>query len=552
VALLAALAIVAMLLTSGQMSDLRVALPPLSRAMSWLEGLPVPFDMDHVAFFALVAAVLRVLLPALRWWTLLLVLAALAVGTELLQFATIGRTPKLLDARDDMIGAGIGLLLGSVPLWYAAQAPAILRVSTGLLLAGIVLLPFQQWPVASAFGFPVLPSDALFVIALALRLFALAGGGAPVRISGFHGWLLAYVGAMLLAVLVLPPLRVTTGATGFTCPVLLPSPSFGMGLAKWVGVVYLGLLAALVCDLASRPEVAVKMAMAWVATACAASVLSIVAVVTFYVDRDASWLQPLLNHFGSLPPGDYPRVRVGFNYASMFANFLLVAVCLLLGLGWQGRSAQRACIASLLVIGVGMVPTLTPGLGGLPLAVGVAGWWWWRRHAPMRARIALVAGLLPALFMLLVASRSLLSPLDTPSQRWLLWSDALATIWTNPWRGIGLGQDVVGVSYLDPSGGQQWLTDAHNIVLNVTGQAGMPALLAFVGLCVWLCWRGLRPARAGNGVAAGALLALGVAVFYDGLTGSFEDARHVWVLVGLLAGAALACPPWMQPPPSTR
>jgi O-antigen ligase len=236
----------------------------------------------------------------------------------------------------------------------------------------------------------------------------------------------------------------------------------------------------------------------------------------------------------------------------MFANFLLVAVCLLLGLGWQGRSAQRACIASLLVIGVGMVPTLTPGLGGLPLAVGVAGWWWWRRHAPMRARIALVAGLLPALFMLLVASRSLLSPLDTPSQRWLLWSDALATIWTNPWRGIGLGQDVVGVSYLDPSGGQQWLTDAHNIVLNVTGQAGMPALLAFVGLCVWLCWRGLRPARAGNGVAAGALLALGVAVFYDGLTGSFEDARHVWVLVGLLAGAALACPPWMQPPPSTR
>ena len=110
VELLVAAVVVAMLLTSGQMSDLRRAVPPLSRAMSWLEGLPLPFDMDHVAVFAVLALVLRLLLPRVRWWWLLLGLASLAAGTELLQFLTIGRTPKLLDARDDVVGAVAGLL----------------------------------------------------------------------------------------------------------------------------------------------------------------------------------------------------------------------------------------------------------------------------------------------------------------------------------------------------------------------------------------------------------------------------------------------------------
>ena len=121
VALLAVSAVVVMLLTTGQMADLRVALPPLSRALAWLEQLPVPLDMHHVAFFALVALGWRLLLPRARWWRLLLGLCGLAIGTELLQFGTTGRTPALLDARDDVIGSGIGLLLGSLPLWWASR-----------------------------------------------------------------------------------------------------------------------------------------------------------------------------------------------------------------------------------------------------------------------------------------------------------------------------------------------------------------------------------------------------------------------------------------------
>lgn len=171
---LGVLVIAVMLLTSGQMADLRVALPPLSNALNWLDAVPGPFDMYHVVFFALVATGLRVMLPAVRGWTLLGLLGVLAVGTELLQFATVGRSPKLLDVRDDMVGAGIGLLLGSVPRWCRGSARQLEHLSKWLVVGGIALLPVQQWPLASFLGFPVLASDALFVLALAARGFALA------------------------------------------------------------------------------------------------------------------------------------------------------------------------------------------------------------------------------------------------------------------------------------------------------------------------------------------------------------------------------------------
>ena len=127
VALLAAFAVLAMLLSAGQMAELRVALPRLGGAMNWLEMQPAPFDLDHVVFFALLALPLRLLMPRARWRTLLLGLAVLAVGTELLQFGTAGRTPNPDDARDDMIGAVIGLALGEGLLRLAKLLSALLR-----------------------------------------------------------------------------------------------------------------------------------------------------------------------------------------------------------------------------------------------------------------------------------------------------------------------------------------------------------------------------------------------------------------------------------------
>lgn len=117
VILLLVVVFVAMMLTSHAMSDLRVAIPRLSRAMSWLEGLNVPFDMDHVAFFSGITFAARLLLPRVRWWWIALAVALLAGGTELIQFWVPGRTPKLMDVRDDLIGGAVGLVLGALVLW---------------------------------------------------------------------------------------------------------------------------------------------------------------------------------------------------------------------------------------------------------------------------------------------------------------------------------------------------------------------------------------------------------------------------------------------------
>lgn len=127
VAVLVTAAAVAMLMTSGQMADLRVAVPPLSHLLSRLDTVPVPLDLYHVVFFALLGLALRLLLPRAHWGWLLLGLGALAAATELLQFGTIGRTPRLVDLRDDLIGAAAGLLAGGATLRCAACAAGVVR-----------------------------------------------------------------------------------------------------------------------------------------------------------------------------------------------------------------------------------------------------------------------------------------------------------------------------------------------------------------------------------------------------------------------------------------
>lgn len=115
---------VAMMLTSHAMAVLRIDIPLLSESMSWLEVLNLPFDMDHVAFFAMMTIAARLLLPRLHWWWFMLAVGALAASTELIQFWIPGRTPKLLDARDDLVGGAAGLLIGALLLWLSGLVHA--------------------------------------------------------------------------------------------------------------------------------------------------------------------------------------------------------------------------------------------------------------------------------------------------------------------------------------------------------------------------------------------------------------------------------------------
>lgn len=121
-----------------------------------------------------------------------------------------------------------------------------------------------------------------------------------------------------------------------------------------------------------------------------------------------------------------------------------------------------------------------------------------------------------------------------PSVRMMAWIEASRSILAHPLFGTGLGSDPIAVRYLAPSGEQHVLTDGHNVFLTVAMHNGLPSLAALLVLVGFVARRAL-PLRA----EPSALLAAGwlIAFAYHGLTGSFEDARHLWVLLGLMLAA---------------
>jgi|GEM_PF-605694 len=521
----AVVVLVIMALPSQTLSWMRSEYLLVGMPLNWIESHTTGIDFDHVVMFALLGFFWKLLSPATRGWRIALMLLALGVATELMQYVAPGRTPRQLDVRDDMAGGLAGLFLATMLNWLGSHHAALLSMSRWLLLAGVAVLPLQQWQVSAFGGYGVLPSDALFALAIGLRTIAWASGRAPLRMAGFSAWLLAYVLVMAASCLVSANV---IGSAG-----------------KWLGVAYLAALAALVCDLAGEAGFVRKLAWAWIGAAVVTSLLSLIAILGFYLAPGHAALQPLLSHYGSLPPGPYPRVHSTFTNANMLCNYLTVAVCLLLAahkLDWVGQRVFTILLTCLLLSGLA---TISPGIGGIALVLGVWGWWSLREDSPWMARLALAGGALIAALVLASTWLNPAAPFVLPSVRSQIWQQAWHTWLQHPMLGVGLGQDVAGVAFLDPSGNAHWLTDAHNVWLSIAGQAGLLGLISLLGLTLWLL-RGSLSLRDGTNDRANVHRACAVALFsalvYQGLTGSFEDARHLWVLVGLLAALKLRAP----------
>jgi len=121
----------------------------------------------------------------------------------------------------------------------------------------------------------------------------------------------------------------------------------------------------------------------------------------------------------------------------------------------------------------------------------------------------------------------------------LAWMGSVKAFPAHPWFGKGLGVDVVEIRYINPAGMYELLTDAHNTWLSILVQCGLIGLAAFVALTVALL-RGssLRaPQTTHDRVVAGLSVAFVAGFLYQSLSGSFENTRHVWMLIGLLAAA---------------
>lgn len=407
-------------------------------------------------------------------------------------------------------------------------AAARTHVSDWLLLALIFALPLMNPPVRGQ----AIAADLLFLALLgAVGIELLARRRKLQWIPGFV-LLLVYVAGL--------------------APSLLSTSKMNSSLLKLATEFYLVGLAAATAFLIDSEAKFRRAVLAWLtatAIVCLVAVLSLAAFVTGH----GSWL---LNYssfgFGSLPPGDYPRLALTFFNANMACNYLTVSFALLLiarHSGYIGRAAFAVLLAGTLVAAVS---TISPGLGGIALLAGVWAWITRRAQSPLLARAALFVGIvISALFVAALAFTIVGYPTAPfqlklpggitvyPAPRFLTWSAAFQQFVHHPLIGIGIGIDPVDVRYTNPSGGLEQLTDAHNLFLSIAAQCGLAGLAGLGAILVFVIARMksvsvMQPIPLAAFVLGAAFLD---AFVYQGLGGSFEDTRHIWVLLGLFMAA---------------
>jgi len=409
------------------------------------------------------------------------------------------------------------------------QAAAPINASEWLLLAMIFALPFMNPPLAGE----VIVADVIFVLLLLALVVEVALGGRRFTWLAGYGALLAYI-------------------TGLA-PSLLATGNIGVSLFKFGTEFYLIGLAAVTALIVDSEAMFRRAVLAWLAGSAAVALVAVTGLFAFSTGYFPSLLHYMSYDFGTLPPGPYPRLAITFVFADMAGNYLTVSLALLLlahRFGYVSRAAFAALLAGIVIASLS---TISPGLGGIAL---IAGLWLFvtrRRQAPMFANMALLLSVATAgLFIIALIVTPFFHPTAPfeirlpggivvyPSGRFLVWSAALEQFIRHPFTGIGLGIDPVHVRYLNPSGFLEQLSDAHNIFLSIAAQCGIAGLLG-LGVVIWAAIRrtpwpvGPDPAELSHFLLGATFLDVFV---YQGLGGSFEDTRHIWVLLGLLIAAS--------------
>jgi len=311
---------------------------------------------------------------------------------------------------------------------------------------------------------------------------------------------------------------------------------------KLVGSGYLIAILLLTAEILDSTAALRRAVVAWIAGASLNAFAGVLGVLEFYAGIRGRPLNPFTGGFGSLPAGNYPRLvalTLNYNMLALFMSTSFSITIIAMLAGWISKRNAAIC-------GGAMAFTcffaLSPQFGGWMLAAGL--WVWvFARRAGMRwtARGAIAAGLLGAIAFVIVSTVTIWGGTIESAPRLEIWKRDLGTIAADPITGRGPGLGVIRYSYTTPSGNTQHLTDAHEMWLSILGQNGVVGLAGFAVLLVGLL-RMLRRIRAetplGDAFRVGLTIAFVEAVFYQGLTGSFEDTRHIWLLFGLIAAAA--------------
>lgn len=389
----------------------------------------------------------------------------------------------------------------------------------GLYVLFVFTLPFAT-PI-NIFGARLQFSDLVFLAAAFVWFVSFLNRRETFRFDLFYLCLAAYAAA-------------ATFSTIFSAD---PSHS------KLAGKFYLLGVAFLTFNIVTSVSILKRVMLAWLLGAGIVLLLSLFGITLFYVGfRDASQNIVVHQGYGSLPPGNYPRIEGLFSYPAIFCNFLAVTWMFVLAL-WANNCLRKRSFwliaASLFIVDAF---TLTPGLGGIFL---VTGYFLWGKLKSGFGRLAFVSGLLTAAAFLFVTSVTLFSnePSGTqitqqiaPSVRVHAWQTAFETFLQNPLFGRGVGMPIANAEFTDPSGSTHILTDAHNTYLSVLGESGLFGFLTFMAIVCFAAVSLIRwkpESESHKTIRLCLLLAMLDAFFYQSLTGSYEDMRHLWVLFGL-------------------
>ena len=407
------------------------------------------------------------------------------------------------------------------------QPTCVDRLPSLLLFILIFSLAFMQ-PAFPLLGYLAVPTDFIFVGLAAAWLGLLASKRVPFVWDPAYAFIALYLLAMLLSV-----------------PTSQSPPA---SLVKLLTQLYLLSLPLVVCNVITREEQLKTAIRAWLAASAVMAAVGIVCLALFAADPHSTLLQFASFGPGSLPPGNYPRLQLTFMNPNLACDYLTVSVALLLA-ARQARWIDRAFWPLLGAFVVASLTTISPGIGGIALAIGL--WCWVTAQKKTAGLLCLAVGTGVALmFVAAMAVTPIIHPtapylirvplLDltlAPSGRLMVWTDAVRNFVAAPLTGRGIGIDPVTVKYLTPSGYLETLTDAHNVFLSIAVQCGAVGLAAFLLLLVHVVRRTLPlrlEADPASIVRVGIGIGLIVGLAYEGLGGSFEDARHLWVALGLL------------------
>lgn len=408
-----------------------------------------------------------------------------------------------------------------------SEEPERLLPGDWLLLAVIALLPLMKPTV----HYPIIFADFVFVLLFITVAIEISVRRRRLRWQPVFAMLIIYVLAL--------------------APSMLVSADPARSAFKMATELYLIGLTAVTVVVVRSEAMLRRATITWIAVSGALALLCLASLAAFAIDPGSALYQYSVFYFGTLPPGYYPRVALSFFDANMACNYLTVSLGLLL-VAWQQKwLSRRLALLSLAGILIAALPTISPGLGGIALALGTAAW------LLRKSRLALgIAAACAFAFIVALAVTPILHPtapflihvpgtrlILAPAGRFLTWSSAFDEFLRQPWLGHGIGIDAAFVRYRDPSGNLQELTDAHNVFLNIAAQAGVVGLAGLAALIAYVV-RLTFSRDAGGSPKARLILGLTLlnALVYQGLGVGIEDSRHIWVLLGLLAASASVSP----------